>query len=124
MLYIEINQLKQIVFSGALGGTGAPFDSANSTAHSWIMGACVLCSRLPSLLNMLLTCCTSPSHMKGPYTKVLCGARHLLSHFSIMALDKSIVSSLVECWCCVLDRIPSPVVLGMSFLANAKPATD
>ena len=56
--------------------------------------------------------------------KVLRSTKHILVHFNMVALDGAIVPGRQAHSCVVLDRLPSPVVLGMSFLADTNPSID
>ena len=48
----------------------------------------------------------------------------VLVHFNMVASDGAIVPGRQAHTCVVLDQFPSPVVLGMPFLADTNPIID
>ena len=50
--------------------------------------------------------------------------KHILVHFNMVALDRAILPGRQAHSCVVLDGLPSPIVLGMPFLANTNPTID
>ena len=50
--------------------------------------------------------------------------KRVLVHFNMVALDGAIVPCRQAHSCVLLDQLPSPVVLGMPFLADTNPTID
>ena len=50
--------------------------------------------------------------------------KRVLLHFNMVDLDGEIVPGRQTHSCMVLDQLPSPIVLGMPFLANTNPTID
>ena len=55
---------------------------------------------------------------------MLQSTKHILVNFNMVALDGVIVPGRQAHSGVVLDQLPSPVVLGMPFLADANPTID
>ena len=55
---------------------------------------------------------------------MLWSTKRVLVHFNMVALDRAIVPGRQAHSYVVLDRLPSPVVLGMPFLADTNPTID
>ena len=55
---------------------------------------------------------------------MLQSTKRILVRFNMVAWDGAIVPGRQAHSCVVLDRLPSPVVLGMPFLADTNPTID
>ena len=56
--------------------------------------------------------------------QVLQSSKHIQVHFNLVASGRAIVSGRQVHTCVVLDQLPSPMILGMPFLADTNPTID